>query len=139
MRLDALLAARLLKGTENLPVTRGGGAKRKKTVRKRAPSDKPNGFNKEMQLLAGLAQLVGAERLGRPQIVKQLWVYIREHNLQNPEDKRQIVCDEVFQRLFKKSTLFEAVWPRWQANTNHRTYWHLRDEQALERAHIQGR
>ncbi len=34
-----------------------------------------------------------------------VWRYIKEHNLQNPEDKREIMCDEKLERLFggKKS------------------------------------
>jgi upstream activation factor subunit UAF30 len=34
-------------------------------------------------------------------VVKQLWVYIKEHELQNPKDKRKIVLDDALGRLFK--------------------------------------
>ncbi len=34
-------------------------------------------------------------------MVKQLWVYIKEHELQNPKDRRKIVLDDALARLFK--------------------------------------
>lgn len=36
------------------------------------------------------------------QVVKQLWAYIKNNNLQDPKDKRNILLDE------KLGTLFEA-------------------------------
>lgn len=41
--------------------------------------------------------------------MKALWGYIHAHNLQNPEDKRQIRCDAVLESLFgqPKVTMFE--------------------------------
>ena len=35
-------------------------------------------------------------------MVKKLWEYIKEHNLQDPKDKRQIECDEKLQSVFKQ-------------------------------------
>ena len=40
-------------------------------------------------------------QLSRPQVVKQIWVYIKANNLQDPADKRQIMCDEKMQLVFK--------------------------------------
>lgn len=34
-------------------------------------------------------------------MVKQIWVYIKAHDLQDPADKRQIMCDEKMQAVFK--------------------------------------
>ena len=34
-------------------------------------------------------------------MVKRLWQHIKENNLQDPRDKRQIVCDEKMQAVFK--------------------------------------
>jgi upstream activation factor subunit UAF30 len=44
--------------------------------------------------------VVGTDKLSRPQVVKQLWVYIRGHQLQNPENKREILCDDKFRAVF---------------------------------------
>lgn len=35
------------------------------------------------------------------QIVRQLWVYIRKHNLQDPENKRKIICDDALRLVFE--------------------------------------
>lgn len=48
-----------------------------------------------------LATVLGQGRtMARTEIVKALWVYIRENDLQNPKDKRQIICDETLRKLF---------------------------------------
>jgi chromatin remodeling complex protein RSC6 len=41
-------------------------------------------------------------QLSRPQVVKKIWEYIKERDLQVPEDKRQIRCDEKMQAVFKQ-------------------------------------
>lgn len=35
-----------------------------------------------------------------PQVVKQLWVYIRANELQDPENKRKILCNDELRGLF---------------------------------------
>lgn len=39
--------------------------------------------------------------MSRPQVVKKLWEHIKANDLQDPSDKRQIVCDEKLQATFK--------------------------------------
>jgi upstream activation factor subunit UAF30 len=39
--------------------------------------------------------------LARPQVVKQLWVYIKGNGLQKSTNKKVIVCDEKLQKVFK--------------------------------------
>ena len=48
-----------------------------------------------------LAALLNEEKLARPQIVKALWTYIKANNMQNPTNKREIVCDDAFRAIFK--------------------------------------
>ncbi len=38
--------------------------------------------------------MIGDAPVTRPEAVKKLWEYIRAHNLQDPQDKRQIVADD---------------------------------------------
>jgi len=64
----------------------GGGAK--------------GGFSKEFTLSEPLAKVVGAEKLSRPQVVKQLWHYIKENRLQNPENGKEIFLDDNLKALF---------------------------------------
>ena len=45
-------------------------------------------------LSPSLAFVCNTDALARPQIVTALWVYIKAKNLQDPNDKRSIICDE---------------------------------------------
>jgi len=58
------------------------------------------GFAKEYILSEPLSVLLKADKLSRPQVVKQLWVYIKDNDLQNPGNKREIMCDESFRAVF---------------------------------------
>lgn len=40
--------------------------------------------------------------LPRPEVVKKLWEYIKAHNLQDPKDKRFILCDEKLHNVFNR-------------------------------------
>lgn len=63
------------------------------------------GFQKEFNLSFPLQEIVGAERLSRPQVVKKLWEHIKANDLQEPTDKRQIRCDDKMQAVFKQTTV----------------------------------
>ena len=56
-----------------------------------------------------LVAVVGEKPQPRPEIVSKLWIYIKNHNLQDMLDRRKINCDEKLTALFgKKSvTMFE--------------------------------
>nr|ODO02820.1 hypothetical protein L204_01561 [Cryptococcus depauperatus CBS 7855] len=58
------------------------------------------GFHKELLLSEPLTDLVGSSRLSRPQVVKQIWDYVKGHELQDQTDKRYILCDEKLKRVF---------------------------------------
>ncbi|KAF5380549.1 hypothetical protein D9615_004708 [Tricholomella constricta] len=58
------------------------------------------GFAKEYSLSEPLAALLKVDKLSRPQVVKQLWVYIKDNELQNPGNKREIICDGLFRAVF---------------------------------------
>ncbi|KAK8958008.1 hypothetical protein KSP39_PZI000215 [Platanthera zijinensis] len=76
--------------------------------RKRS-SDKPTaevkkrggGFTKLCSLSPQLQEFVSVPELARTEVVKRLWAHIRENNLQDPTDKRKIICDERLLNLFK--------------------------------------
>ncbi|KAL8299975.1 hypothetical protein RB593_009699 [Gaeumannomyces tritici] len=61
------------------------------------------GFQKPFSLSHHLALLCGEPVLSRPQVVKKLWEHIKGNDLQDPNDKRQILCDEMMQAVFKQS------------------------------------
>ena len=56
-----------------------------------------------------LAAIVGSEPLARTEATKRLWDYIKARNLQNPENKRNILCDEALRAVMGKDevTMFE--------------------------------
>lgn len=58
-----------------------------------------------------LAALVGAEPLPRTEVTKRLWEYIKSHNLQNPANKRNILCDAALKQVMGKDevTMFEMT------------------------------
>ncbi|KAI6009860.1 SWIB/MDM2 domain-containing protein [Pisolithus marmoratus] len=58
------------------------------------------GFAKQYTLSQPLSVVVGEEKLSRPQVVKKLWEYIREHGLQNPLNKKEIICDDALRAVF---------------------------------------
>lgn len=56
-----------------------------------------------------LAAVVGKDPLPRTEVVSKVWEYIRKNNLQNPENKREILADEKLKAVFgkDKATMFE--------------------------------
>ena len=58
---------------------------------------------------ADLAAIVGKEPLPRSEVVSKVWDHIRKNNLQNPQNKREIVADDKLQKIFGKDrcTMFE--------------------------------
>src|SRR5687768_3467701 len=70
---------------------------------------KPNALQKPLQPSKGLAAVVGSEPLSRGEVVSRVWDYIKKNNLQNPENKREILADDKLEPVFgkKKVTMFE--------------------------------
>ena len=55
---------------------------------------------KPLNLSAELEAVVGKGPMSRGQVVKQIWVYIKKNNLQNPSNKRNILADDKLKPLF---------------------------------------
>lgn len=69
-------------------------------------------FMKKMTLTADLQAVVGAGPMPRTEVTKQLWVYIKKHNLQNPKVKRNIIADAKLLPIFggkKEINMFEMT------------------------------
>jgi upstream activation factor subunit UAF30 len=77
-----------------------GGARRDA----RAGSKPGQGLQKAVRPSAELAAIVGREPLPRTQITKKLWDYIKAHNLQDPQNKRQINADTTLKPIFGGKT-----------------------------------
>ncbi|KAH6788257.1 SWIB complex BAF60b domain-containing protein [Perilla frutescens var. hirtella] len=88
----------------------------KEVVKKRGGG----GFTKLCSLSPELQQFTGVPELARTEVVKQLWAHIRENNLQDPSNKRSIICDDILRNLFGVDTidmfqmnkaLTKHIWP----------------------------
>jgi chromatin remodeling complex protein RSC6 len=56
---------------------------------------KPNpALMKPLQPSKELAAVVGSSPLPRTEVVSKVWEYIKANNLQNPENKREILADD---------------------------------------------
>jgi chromatin remodeling complex protein RSC6 len=67
------------------------------------------GVGAQVRASPELSKIVGADPLTRAEVVSRVWTYIKSKNLQNPENKREIVADEALVRVFGKPkvTMFE--------------------------------
>jgi len=74
---------------------------KKVAAKKPAVKRTPNAaFMKAMVPDAALAGVIGATPVPRTEIVKQLWVYIKKHGLQDAKNKRMINADAKLKVLF---------------------------------------
>ena len=77
--------------------------------KKTKPTKKGGGLAVKKKISKKLANfLQKGDEMARTDIVKSLWEYIREHNLQNPDNKREIILDDKMQAVFEcdKFTMF---------------------------------
>jgi len=76
---------------------------------KAGTAPKTNALQKPLQPSKELAVVVGSDPIARGEVVSKMWEYIKKNNLQNPENKREILADDKLQPIFgkKKVTMFE--------------------------------
>ena len=65
-----------------------------------AGGKKANALQKPLQPSKELAAVVGAEPLPRAEAVSRVWAYIKQHQLQNPENRREILADDKLAAVF---------------------------------------
>ncbi|ETI28773.1 hypothetical protein G647_01224 [Cladophialophora carrionii CBS 160.54] len=123
---DAAFAAKLQAEEDKMArPTRGGGTRKSApTKKKKKPKkdritasddseidgeekeSKPKrdtGFHKPLNLSPALSNLFDGEtQMSRPQITKRIWAYIKGNDLQDPSDKRFIICDARMREVFKQ-------------------------------------
>ncbi|HPE85525.1 MAG TPA: DNA topoisomerase, partial [Chlamydiales bacterium] len=54
------------------------------------------------KLSKDLAAITGEKEMTRGEVTKALWVYIKEHNLQDPKNKRRIIPDDKLKKIFSE-------------------------------------
>ena len=67
---------------------------------------------KPMNISPELAEVVGKGPMPRSEVVKAIWVYIKKHDLQNPQNKRNILADDKLKPVFggkEEVTMFEMT------------------------------
>jgi chromatin remodeling complex protein RSC6 len=72
--------------------------------------NKATGLQKPLKPSTELAAVVGPGELSRAEFVAKVWEYIKKNNLQNPEDKREIIADSKLKPVFggrDKVSMFE--------------------------------
>ena len=70
---------------------------------------KPNALQQPLRPSAELAAVVGSDPLPRGEVVSKVWAYIKANDLQNPQDRREILADSKLAAVFGKDkvTMFE--------------------------------
>jgi chromatin remodeling complex protein RSC6 len=58
------------------------------------------GLARPVQPSADLAAITGSAPLPRSQVVSKIWDHIRKNNLQNPQNKREILADDKLKKVF---------------------------------------
>jgi len=72
---------------------------------------KNSAFMKALTPSPELAEVIGPEAAPRTEATRRLWDYIKKNNLQNPANKRNILCDEKLKAVMGKPevTMFEMT------------------------------
>ncbi|XP_004289737.1 PREDICTED: protein TRI1 [Fragaria vesca subsp. vesca] len=60
----------------------------------------PRGIMKPRKVSPEMQALVGVPEISRTQALKVIWAHIKGNNLQDPENKRIIVCDDKLKKIF---------------------------------------
>lgn len=77
--------------------------------KKKAPRAN-NALSKPVQPSADLAAIVGDKPIARSDVVSKVWDHIKKNNLQNPQNKREILADDKLKKVFggkDKVSMFE--------------------------------
>lgn len=79
----------------------------KKLLKEAEPEDKPkrvNGFAKPMKMSAELCKFLGVSEtteMARTDVTKAITAYVKEHNLQNPDNKRELILDDKLKQIIQ--------------------------------------
>merc|ERR1712059_130130 len=69
---------------------------------------KMTGLQAPLDVSKDLCKIIGTkegEQVSRPQVVKKLWAYLKEKNLQDPENKQWFTPDKTMQPIFGKEKI----------------------------------
>nr|ACG40455.1 SWIb domain-containing protein [Zea mays] len=89
-RAAVTLVVRAASASSKSPATAEAAPKKKRAT----------GITQPKSVSPALQAIVGDPVIPRTEVLKRLWAYIKEHNLQDPSDKKVVVCDEKLKVLF---------------------------------------
>ena len=97
------------KAAKTTKAAKAAPAKAAKPAATKAAGAKPNALQQPLKPSAELGAIVGTAALARGEVVSKVWEYIKKHNLQNPENKREILADDKLKKVFGKDkcSMFE--------------------------------
>ncbi|KAL4592963.1 hypothetical protein LXL04_005972 [Taraxacum kok-saghyz] len=61
---------------------------------------RPAGILKVVPVSQSLGEFLGVSEASRTDAVKKVWGYIKDNNLQNPLNKKEILCDAKLKSIF---------------------------------------
>merc|ERR1712095_42305 len=67
---------------------------------KKLKMPKGSGLTKPLKLSADLADIVGKKEASRAECIKELWAYLKKHNLQTPDNKQYFQPDKKMAKVF---------------------------------------
>lgn len=75
----------------------------------KAATKRPNALQQPLTPSKDLEAIIGKGQVTRGDMVSKVWDYIKKNNLQNPENKREILADAHLKKVFgtDKCTMFE--------------------------------
>ena len=84
-------------------------AKAPKAAAAKSDAPKTSGIHAPVTPSPELAEVVGKDALPRSQVISKVWDHIKKNNLQNPENKREILADDKLKKVFgvDKCSMFE--------------------------------
>ncbi|KAH6792224.1 SWIB/MDM2 domain superfamily protein [Perilla frutescens var. hirtella] len=59
-----------------------------------------HGIMKVQSVSPALAKFLGTPEASRSGAIKKIWEYVKSQNLQNPSNKKEILCDEKLKAIF---------------------------------------
>ena len=70
---------------------------------------KSDGLSRPLTPSPELSAITGSGQIARSDVVSKMWDYIKKNNLQNPQNKREILADDKLKKIFGKDrvTMFE--------------------------------
>ncbi len=71
-----------------------------KTKTKSKARKKPSAFDRPVDVSEELAVIIGKGPMPRTEVIKKLWKYIKKHELQDEENRRQINPDAALAKVF---------------------------------------